>query len=227
MKNIIFSNVTYELPYTGTILDDVTFSIETDEFVGLLGQNGAGKTTILDLITGLKPVTIGEIKVLGEDPFSSDRNNKSKVGFLAHNSTINLTLTVAEFLKFHGQFYPAYSLKKEKELLELFGINPAIKMGSLSTGQQIRAQIIALVCTLPQVLIIDEITAVLDPNGRKLLFEVLKDYKQQTSCSIILATNIAEDLMGVTDKILFLQDKKLNQVSDTELERLYSAKRSG
>ena len=81
--------------------------------------------------------------------------------------------------------------KKENELLEYFAIDPSVKMGSLSTGQKVKAQIVAAISARPKLFLMDEVTAVLDPESRKQFFVLLKILHAEKNCSLIMATNIA------------------------------------
>ena len=198
----------YTIPYGDTILEDINLEVGAGEFIGILGHNGTGKTTLLDLIMGFKKPVNGRISVIGEDPHSIDRVRKHKVIFLSQDVAIKGNLSIKDFLKFHSSFYDDYSVEVEGHLVNVFGLSYDMKIGALSTGQQKKVQVIAAFATKPEVIIIDEITAVLDPETRDIFFRELENVRVQYNSAILLATNIAEDLTTRAHKVFFIEDRK-------------------
>jgi ABC-2 type transport system ATP-binding protein len=222
-KLISIAQLTYKIPKSKTILSDINLEVGPNEFIGLLGHNGTGKTTLLDIIMGLKAAPTGKIRTMGEDPYQDKRNNKHKVSFLSQGINLKADLSINDFLSFHSLFYPNYSLKEEKYLLNVFDMEPELKIGSLSTGQQKIVQFIAGLASMPELIVIDEITAVLDPLRREVFFQQLSRFRSENNCSIILATNIAEDLIGQVNRVLFLKEKQLIEVSPNEILNIYKS----
>lgn len=214
--------LSYSYPYSSPILQNVDLELDPGKFLGVLGHNGAGKTTLIDIITGVKNITSGEIKIFGENPFIKERLHKEKVIFLSQDVSIKGSLTIGEFLQFHSAFYPQYSKEDENYLLTAFLLKRSMKVGSLSTGQQKKVQIIAGLSSRPKLLIIDEITAVLDPETRDIFFRELASIKVKHETSIILATNIAEDLVERADSILFVSEQKAVLHSPSDIKKLFN-----
>ncbi len=208
MKSLIsVQDLSYTIPYSDTILENISFDIAPGEFLGILGHNGMGKTTLLDILMGFKKGD-GRIEVLDEHPHAENRKNKQDIVFLSQDITLKGNLTIAEFLKFHSVFYDKYSIQEEAHLLQAFNLKLDMKIGGLSTGQQKKVQIIAGLSSSPKIIFIDEITAVLDPETREVFFNELERVRLKNSCAIILATNIAEDLINRVQRILFISNKK-------------------
>ena len=208
MTILSIKNLTYSIPYADSILEGIDLDIHTGEFIGVLGHNGTGKTTLLDIILGLKKASQGSIEVLGENPHAVDRKKKNQIVFLSQDVSLKGNLTIGEFLKFHSTFYPDYSVEDEAELLKAFSLQKDQKVGALSTGQQKKVQVIAGFSTRPKLIIIDEITAVMDPETRDIFFHELQKVRNKYGAAAILATNIAEDLIERADKVMFIADKK-------------------
>lgn len=206
-KSIVLKNVTYTIPYGETILENINLEIGEGEFIGVLGHNGTGKTTLMDILMGLKQVQ-GQIDILGENPHHLDRKNKGKIVFLSQDVAIKGNISIGQFLSFHSSFYPDYSKEDEEHLLKVFQLKRNMKVGALSTGQQKKVQIIASLSTQPKLILIDEITAVLDPETREIFFRELELVRVRNNASIILATNIAEDLIDRVHKVFFIDHKK-------------------
>lgn len=219
-------NVTYKIPNGHVVYEDMNFKVELGEFIGVLGKNGAGKTTLIDLLMGFRPVTSGFIEVLGENPMSFHRRNKQNIAVLSHDIQIQKSHSVRNYLDFNAFFYDKYDLNKELDLLDYFDINPNAKMGSLSTGQRVKAQIISAISARPKLLLMDEVTAVLDPESRKQFFVLMKEIRKQNNCSLLIATNIAEDLNGIVDNVLFIDNKHTKIHPVNEIEHLFNLKES-
>jgi ABC-2 type transport system ATP-binding protein len=223
MKSVIsIDQLKYIIPYSQTILDNVTFEVQKGDFLGLLGHNGTGKTTLIDILLGIKKPSKGEVKVLGENPHSENRIQKHKIAFLSQDVSLKGNLSIEEFIQFQRVFYPDFSQTEYQRLLSVFGLDPMTKIGALSTGQQKKVQIIAGLSSSPELIIIDEITAVLDPETRDIFFNELQKIKSQKGTAIILATNIAEDLMGRADRVLFIQNKEVQFHNPEEIEKLFN-----
>lgn len=215
-------NLTYTIPYSTSILEDISLEVAPGELIGILGHNGTGKTTLLDVVLGLKKASQGSIEVLNEDPHALNRKNKNQIVFLSQDVSLKGNLTISEFLKFHSTFYPDYSKKDEAQLLEAFSLSGDQKVGSLSTGQQKKVQVVAGFSTCPKLIIIDEITAVMDPETRDIFFQELLKVKNKYGSATLLATNIAEDLIHRADKVVFIADKKAHIHESNQILHLFN-----
>lgn len=221
-KLISIEDLSYSIPYGETLLNNINLDIHEGELLGILGHNGSGKTTLLDVVLGNKKASAGSIKVLDEDPHYLKRKNKNQIVYLSQDVSIKGDLTIGEFLKFHSSFYPNYSLSDEAYLLDAFGLNKTLKVGALSTGQQKKVQVIAGFSTLPKLVIIDEITAVLDPETRDIFFRELLNLRETHGSSILLATNLAEDLVDRASRVLFIQDRKAVLHNPEDIMKLFN-----
>jgi ABC-2 type transport system ATP-binding protein len=226
-KNILIcQKLKYQIPNGDSIFEDLTFEIRENEFVGILGKNGAGKTTLIDLMMGHRPLTGGELLLFDESPMHSHRLYKNKIQVISNDIQIQKSLSVKEYLEFNSFFYPLYDKNKELELTRYFDINLNSKIGALSTGQRVKTMAILALSCCPDLIIMDEVTAVMDPLSRMFFLDLLRDIKQKKTCSVIFATNIAEDLLGTVDKVLFLENKKATIHSPEDIEKLFHLKNS-
>jgi ABC-2 type transport system ATP-binding protein len=221
-KRLTVENLYYQIPFGESIIENLSFQLDGAIFYGLLGKNGAGKTTLVDLIMGNRPVTKGTIQVLGEDPISFNRSNTHRVASLSQEVSLKGNITIAQFLKFHSELFDGYSLEEEMRLCDYFDLDVKMKIGALSTGQQKKVQIVAGLACMPELLLVDEITAVLDPEARAQFFELLLRHRTEYGTSILLATNIAEDLIGRADKVLFLSDGKGEEFDPKDINKLFN-----
>ena len=223
MKKILsLDHVSYSIPYADSILEDVSFDVHEAEFIGLLGHNGAGKTTLMDLFLGLRKCTTGSLSVLGRDPHLMERDLRVKVVYLSQDNSLKSNLTIKQFLEFHASFYPSYKVSEEKRLMDVFQLNYDSKIGALSTGQQKKVQVVANFSVCPELILIDEITAVMDPETRSVFFQELERIRQTYKSAVILATNIAEDLVERSDRVVFISQKHSKIHSPKEIEVLFN-----
>ncbi|PIP95028.1 MAG: hypothetical protein COW00_17965 [Bdellovibrio sp. CG12_big_fil_rev_8_21_14_0_65_39_13] len=226
MQEVIveIKDLNYQIPYGKVIIDGLSLSISNGEFIGLLGVNGAGKTTLIDLLMGIRPHSAGVLKILGEGPMDSKREHSNQVVFLSQDISHNAKLTIQDQLNHLAWFYPNYSKEVEAKLLNLFKLDSKARIGSLSTGQRKRVQIIFGFAAKPKLLIVDEITAVLDPEARELFFELAHDFCLNEQGSIILATNIEDDLRDVVSKIIFLDKSHAELHPASDINHLFNLK---
>lgn len=189
------------------ILDDINFNIKKGEFVALVGSNGAGKSTIIKAILGLKKMTDGIIEV----------NKKTTIGYLSQtiaSQNKNFPATVNEVIESGFLQNKGISNKKKKievtSMLNLFDLSDVKdqKIGLLSGGQQQRVLLARMLVSQPQLLSLDEPTSSLDPNMRDYFYHLLKKLHQQGS-TIILVTHDVASVGGLVDRIIYLDQKVL------------------
>ncbi len=221
-KIISILDMSYSIPHSDSILEKLNLEVGPGEFLGILGHNGAGKTTLMDLLMGFRKKSSGKLEIFGEDPHAIARAHRKEIVFLSQEISIKSSITIGDFLEFHASFYPTYSKEEEAHLLNVFGLKAGQKIGSLSTGQQRKVQVVANLSVCPKLIMIDEITAVMDPETRSLFFRELERVRKKYGSAILLATNIAEDLVERSDKILFISGKKSSVHSPMEIARLFN-----
>lgn len=199
-----------------SIYKDLNLKIFKGDFYGVLGKNGAGKSTLIEMIMGMRKLEAGNILVFEEDPSASDRSQKHRIFPVTHDMLVPGSIKVKDLCAFYEFYYPNYDKAIETELYELFEIEPNRKFGSLSTGQKIKGLLIAAFSAKAELYLFDEVTAVLDPKSRRNFFKFLKRYREMHECTLLLATNIAEDLYQSVDKVIFIDDHQKVRVRDIE-----------
>ena len=215
---------------TQLILKDVSASIPKHSFTVLLGNNGAGKTTLIDCMMGFKFPTGGRISVLGFDPGTDPHESRQKIAYLSEKVDLPGDWSVDDFLAFHRYFYHEYSRETEIRLLDMFGVDPGCRISTLSAGELRRVQIAAALAIQPEVIIVDEITAVLDIVGRHKFMAYLAEEVRKKRTTVFLATNILEDLtIHATHLLLLKTGEPAKAVTMTEFldglpENLFSRK---
>lgn len=219
---ISVKNLSYIYDEDNLVLDNISLEIQEGDFLGILGKNGAGKSTLLNLILGIRYPTQGQIKILGKMTNSRTGEHLKEVVYLSQDITLLGSSTVEQFLFFHSKLYVKYSKIIEEEMLSYFQLDAKTKIGNLSTGQQKKVQIVAALSADTKIVIIDELTAVLDPETRHHLFLKLRELNVAKKKTIILATNIAEDLTKYATKILFISNHKGEVIEPEKIHTLFN-----
>lgn len=227
---ISVKNLTYKYnvgtPSSNVALDNVSLDIQKGDFVGLIGHTGSGKSTLVQHFNGLVKPTEGKIFVDGVDIHSdkkATRQARFKVGLCFQYPEYQLfEETVAKDIAFG----PKNMKLDSKEIAERV-VRAAMYVGlkkehmdkspfDLSGGEKRRAAIAGVMAMEPQVLILDEPTAGLDPKGRDVILSLVKNYQKQTGCTVILVSHSMEDIAKVADKVIVMNKGKVAMYGDVK-----------
>ena len=195
-----------------TALDDVSFTVNRGEIVGLLGPNGAGKTTTINMVLGVLAATSGSIEIDHIDIARHRARALSRTNFAAVYAALPGNLTVAENLLFFGLLYGIPSLRaRVEDLLQEFDLTHLrdAKCGVLSSGEQTRAALAKALLNKPQLLLLDEPTASLDPSAAQLIRAKIKSLATQDHCGILWTSHNMNEVEVVCDRVLFLSRGKV------------------
>jgi ABC-2 type transport system ATP-binding protein len=195
-----------------TALDDVSFTVNRGEIVGLLGPNGAGKTTTINMVLGVLATTTGSIEIDGIDISRQRAKALARTNFAAVYATLPGNLTVIENLRFFGLLYSIYSLRiRVEELLQEFDLSHLrhTKCGLLSSGEQTRAALAKALLNKPQLLLLDEPTASLDPSAAQLIRAKIRSLATDDHCGILWTSHNMNEVEAVCDRVLFLSRGKV------------------
>jgi ABC-2 type transport system ATP-binding protein len=204
--------------YAGvTAVAGVSFEVRRAEIVGLLGPNGAGKTTTINMILGLLQASTGRIQV---GDFDLDRQRSralSRTNFAAVYAALPGNLTVVENLRFFGLLYGVPGLRaRVSELLQEFDLEHLrnTKCGLLSSGEQTRAALAKALLNRPQLLLLDEPTASLDPSTAQIIRGKIKSLATTGRCGILWTSHNMNEVEAVCDRVLFLSRGKILLAGD-------------
>jgi ABC-2 type transport system ATP-binding protein len=193
-------------------LDDVSFTVQPGEIVGLLGPNGAGKTTTINMVLGVLEPTSGSVRI-AEIDLSRDRARAlARTNFAAVYATLPGNLTVTENLRFFGLLYDVASLRRRiAELIEEFDLTHLrdTKCGLLSSGEQTRAALAKALLNHPQLLLLDEPTASLDPSAAQLIRLKIRNLATQGHCGILWTSHNMHEVEAVCDRAMLLSHGKI------------------
>jgi ABC-2 type transport system ATP-binding protein len=197
-------------------LRDCTLAVPEGHVVGLVGPNGAGKTTLLQLATGLIAPTRGTITVLGERPAARPAQ-LARVGFVAQDTPVYTRMTVADHLRLGAWLNPGWDDELARRRTGQLGLDPKQRAGSLSGGQRAQLALTLALAKRPELLLLDEPVASLDPLARREFLRTLMEAVAEHGTSVVLSSHLVADLERVCDYLIVLvasQVRIAGEVSD-------------
>ena len=195
-----------------TAVDGITFSVAPGGTLGLLGGNGAGKTTTIAMLLGLLIPTAGSIRILGHDMARARFTALAQMNFSSPYIALPSRLSVAENLRVYGHLYGVRGLEARiRELaaqLDLTGLldRPS---GNLSAGQKTRVALAKSLINRPDVLLLDEPTASLDPDTGDMVRSWLERYRRESGCTVLLASHNMAEVERLCDSVLMLKQGRI------------------
>src|SRR4029450_9951107 len=196
-------------------LSDCTLAVPPGRVVGLVGPNGAGKTTLLHIAVGLLEPTAGRIEVLGGHPASGPAQ-LAKVGFVAQDAPTYAGLSVADHLRFGAHTNPGCDQQLADDRITRPGLDPSQKAGKLSGGQRAQLALTLAIAKRPDLLILDEPVASLDPLAGREFLQSLMEYIAEHTASVILSSHLVSDLERVCDYLIVLVASRVRVAGDAD-----------
>jgi len=190
-------------------VNGISFDMKEGEILGLLGPNGSGKTTTIQMLLGTLGVTSGEIEYFGKNFFRHRSEIMQDVSFASTYTSLPYILTVSENLHCFGKFYSVADIEsKTTPLLKRFGIydKKDKPVSSLSAGQVTRLMLVKAFFTEPKVVLLDEPTASLDPDVSLDVCKFLLEQREKTGLSILFTSHKMEEVAELCDRAIFLKN---------------------
>ena len=213
------------MPDATTALDDISFEIEKGEFLGVIGPTGCGKSTLITHFNGLNRPTRGRLQIDGEDIWADPkkiRQYRFKVGLVFQYPEYQLfEETVRKDIGFgpRNMGLPDEEVaQRVVEAARFCGLDESVLDRSpfeLSGGQKRRAAIAGVIAMRPEVLVLDEPAAGLDPEGREMILSQVKRYHRETGTTVVLVSHSMEDIAKYADRVLVLQAGKVAMLDTT------------
>lgn len=192
-------------------LRDLSFSVEQGEVFGLLGPNGAGKSTAINILLGLTKPTGGTVKVFGKDPMADRNAVLPRINFSAAYATLPFNLKAVEALTIYGRLYSVRNLsEKIRYLIDLFEIPAQGQrvIGGMSSGEQTRLNLAKSLINDPDILLLDEPTANLDPNIAEKVRGIVRAIQAQRKITILYTSHNMREVESLCQRVLFLHRGK-------------------
>ena len=185
-------------------LHDCDLEIPPGTVTALVGPNGAGKTTLLQLAIGLLEPTAGSIAVLGHDPRAEARSVLPHVGFVAQDHPLPRRFRIAETLRLGRELNPHWDDALAARRIDELGLSLGQHVGTLSGGQQAQVALTLALAKRPQLLLLDEPVASLDPLARREFLNTVVQAVAETGTGVVLSSHIVADLERICDRLIIL-----------------------
>ncbi len=193
--------------YDGKVnaVENVNLALPRGKIIGLLGPNGSGKTTLIKMLNGLLQPTSGTVLINGMVP---GPQTKARVAYLPDRTYLTANKSVNHILDFFADFYEDFSKEKALEMLKSLGIDPSVKMKTLSKGAKEKVQLILVMSRNADLYILDEPIAGVDPAARDyILRTIINNYNPEAT--VLISTHLISDIEQVLDEVIFVHYGKL------------------
>ena len=193
-------------------VDGVSFHVGRNEIVGLLGPNGAGKTTTISMLLGVLAPSSGHVRIAGHDVVTARSAALARTNFAAVYAPLPGNLTVRENLRIFGMLYTVKHLTKRIDaVMEEFDLTRFrdTKCGVLSSGEQTRVALAKAMLNMPELLLLDEPTASLDPSSAQDIRARIRAFAQSGSGGVLWTSHNMQEVEAVCDRVLFLSHGKI------------------
>lgn len=197
---------------------DCTMAVKPGSITGLIGQNGAGKSTTFKAVLGLISIEGGTIKIFGKDIKDIDENDKQSLGVILSDSGFSGYLTINDIIPILDSLYNDFDKAFFIEQIKKFGLDRKKKIKDFSTGMKAKLKVLVAISHNAKLLILDEPTAGLDVLARDELLEMLREFMEQDeNRSILISSHISSDLEILCDDIYMIDNGKIILHEDTDI----------
>ena len=182
-------------------VNNISLKLPRGKIIGLLGPNGSGKTTLIKMLNGLLTPTAGTIRIGGQEPGVA---TKARVAYLPDRTYLAGNQKINEILEYFCDFYADFNMERALGMLQSLGIEPTARMGALSKGTKEKVQLILVMSRNPDLYILDEPIAGVDPAARDyILRTIVNNYNP--SASVLISTHLIGDIEQVLDEVIFMR----------------------
>ncbi len=208
-------------------LKNINLDIEKGFITGLIGVNGAGKTSLINLILGLRKFDSGEISILGTSDIETDREDiLNRIGFVFSEDRFPEKMTIPEIKKILENFYTDFNESLFDKYIRRFKIRQKQRLRNFSTGERLKLSLAIAMSHNAELLVLDEPTSNLDPNFRIEFLEILQELMMDESMTVLFSTHITSDLESIADYIILIDEGDIifHEEKDLLLERYKKVK---
>jgi ABC-2 type transport system ATP-binding protein len=191
------------------VLNELSLQVARGTIVGLLGANGSGKTTLLRILLGLLPRDSGIAQLYGANADDLPAEIRERIGYVPQSSQLFAWLTGRSMLRYVGSFYANYDPEYANSVADRLQVSLKTPIAALSPGQQQRLSIVRALATRPEVLVLDEPMAALDPAARLFVIEELLREHQSRGLTVIVSSHIVHDLQRYCTHLAVVKDGRI------------------
>jgi ABC-2 type transport system ATP-binding protein len=192
-----------------TVLQGVDLVVAPGAVVGLLGANGAGKTTLMQCALGVLEFNAGRAAIFGEDVHALSDRVRARVGYVPQRHDLFAWATVGQVLDYFRGLYPRWNATRVNTLLDRWSLDPARRVSQMSPGEQQRLSVVRALGHDPDLLVLDEPVAALDPGARRAFLREIVDRNAEIGISVLLSTHIVSDLERIAADVALLHNGRI------------------
>ena len=197
--------------YADFSLDNISFRIEKGMVMGLVGENGAGKTTIIKLILNAMDRTSGKINIFGMDNIDEEIEAKERIGYVSDEDFLLVNSNIKKYAKAFARVYKNWDQELFEKYARMWKLSAKKKFSEYSKGMKTKAMLALALAHDPDILILDEPTAGLDPVARIEVLDILREIVADGERAVLFSTHITGDLDKIADSITVLIDGKVTE----------------
>jgi len=186
------------------IYENLNFEVNRGKILGLLGKNGTGKTTIINILNGYLKPRSGICRLFGESMENISPKTKARIGLLLEGHVQHTYFNIIQIEKFYSRFFPHWKKEAYFELMKKLKISEKQKISTMSCGQRSQVALGLLFAQDPELMILDDFSMGLDPGYRRLFVEYLKEYASAQNKTIFLTSHIIQDMEMLIDDCIIL-----------------------
>lgn len=206
--------------YGDFVLNDLSFSVPRGVIMGLIGENGAGKSTTVNCILNETKINNGNILIFGKDHITEECEIKDKIGIVFDENHFPDIFTPKEIEKYMSGIYTKWDSIVYRNYLKQFELPPEKKIKNFSKGMKVKLAFAVALSHKAELLILDEATSGLDPIIRDDILDILMDFVQDETHSILFSSHITSDLEKVADYITFIHNSFMKMYGDMMIYQL-------
>lgn len=209
MKNVIeCRNITH---YYGKrlIYEDLSFSVPRGRILGLLGKNGTGKTTTINILSGFLQPRSGECLILGEKIGNMNPLTRRKISLLIEGHVQYQFMTIEQIERFYSSFYPSWKREAYYELMSRLKVAPHQRINRMSCGQRSQVALGLILAQDAEVLVLDDFSLGLDPGYRRLFVDYMREYAKAENKTVFLTSHIIQDMERLIDDCIIMDYGKI------------------
>lgn len=201
---ISVKNLTQRYGTGRLIYKDLSFEVPQGRILGLLGKNGTGKTTTINILMGyLKPQS-GECRIFGKDITAMDAATRRRIALLIEGHVQYAFMTIEQIERFYAKFYPKWNREAYYELMRKLHVSPRQRIQSMSCGQRSQVALGLILAQNADLLVLDDFSLGLDPGYRRLFVEYLRDFVKSEDKTVFMTSHIIQDMERLIDDVIVL-----------------------
>ena len=205
MDNVIsVRNLTQRYGRGRLIYEGLSFDVPKGSILGLLGKNGTGKTTTINILMGFLRPQGGECRIFGEEITSMSPQTRERIALLLEGHVQYSFMTISQIEKFYSAFYPRWNREAYYGLMEKLHVSPGQKISSMSNGQRSQVALGLILAQNADLLVLDDFSLGLDPGYRRLFVDYLRDFVKSEGKTVFMTSHIIQDLERLVDDCIIL-----------------------